>query len=61
MAESTLELSTSHILTKQLHALFQLHSNINVNRGLVNMQLAATHMSFMLDKNSEEIVSCFRL
>lgn len=46
---------------QQLHALFMLHSNLNVNKTLVNMQLAATHISFMMQERTEEGVCLYKL
>ncbi|KAF8814522.1 hypothetical protein BYT27DRAFT_7250018 [Phlegmacium glaucopus] len=40
---------------KQLHALFQLHSNIAADKSLFNMQLPAMHIVFMLDHNPDII------
>jgi hypothetical protein len=40
--------SASNLPTQQLQALFRLHSNMNVDKSLINLQLAATHISFML-------------
>jgi hypothetical protein len=42
--------------TTQLHALFKLHSSIASDKCLFNMQLAAMHMSLMLQHKSDDIV-----
>lgn len=47
---------TSDIRKKQLQALFQLHANMGADKGLFNLQLAAAHISFMLQYSSETIV-----
>ena len=44
---------------RQLHALFNLHSNLNVNKTLINMQLAATHIAYMVQKQTEAHVCRF--
>lgn len=43
--------------TRQLHALFKLNSGLAADKALFNLQLAATHISFMLSHSSEEPVS----
>jgi hypothetical protein len=48
--------TASNLPTKQLLALFQLHSNMNVDKSLINLQLAATHISFMLEFQASENV-----
>ena len=51
-----MNVATSDIPAEQLHALYRLHSGMNVNKGLIDLQLAATHISFMLQQQSEENV-----
>ena len=48
----------SNLPGQQLNALFHLHTSMDVNKSLINIQLAATHISFMLESQSEENVSC---
>ena len=48
--------AASNLPTQQLQALFRLHSNMNVDKSLINLQLAATHISFMMQLNSKENV-----
>ncbi|KIM38064.1 hypothetical protein M413DRAFT_13028 [Hebeloma cylindrosporum] len=38
--------------SRQLHALYNLHTNMRNNKPLFNLQLAATHIAFMLDHDS---------
>ena len=42
-----MNIDSSDLPAHQLHALYQLHSDMTVNKMLVNMQLAATHIVFM--------------
>jgi len=56
-ANENLAISSLDFPTQQLHALYDLHRNMGADKALFNMQLAATHISFMLHHNSEEIVS----
>jgi hypothetical protein len=48
--------SASNLPTQQLQALYRLHSNMNVDKSLINLQLAATHISFMLQQHAEKNV-----
>jgi hypothetical protein len=48
--------STSNIRIRQLHALFQLHTDMGADKALFNMQLVAAQISFMLHYTSENIV-----
>jgi hypothetical protein len=48
--------SASNHPTQQLRALFRLHSNMNVDKSLINLQLAATHISFMLQLHTNRKV-----
>ena len=57
-ANLAMNITTSDLPTHQLHALFQLHSNMNVNKTLINLQLAATHISFMMQRQIKEDVGC---
>jgi len=43
----------SRFTCTQLHELFQLHSDMTVNKTLINMQLAATHIAFMLQQQTK--------
>jgi len=52
-----MNVSLSDLPAQQLQALFQLHSDTNVNKTLVNLQLAATHIAFMVQQQIEEHVS----
>ena len=52
-------LLSTDLPTLQLHALFKLNSALAVDKALFNLQLAATHISFMLSHNSEEPVCDF--
>jgi hypothetical protein len=54
-------MASSDLPTRQLHALFQLHSDITVSKTLVNMQLAATHIAFMLDRQTKARVRRFNV
>lgn len=60
-ANTSINVTASDLTTRQLHALFQLHSNLNVNKSLVNIQLAATHISFMLQEQCEPHVRSHKL
>ena len=53
------DLSDSNLPTHQLHALFTLHSDLNVNKTLINMQLAATHIAFVVQELTKEPVCHF--
>jgi hypothetical protein len=50
------ESASSNLPTQQLRALFRLHSNMNVDKSLINLQLAATHISFMLQLHTNQKV-----
>ena len=58
---TTVDVPMTDLPTQQLHALFQLHSNINDEKSLVNLQLAATHIAFMLELKSGKNVSYYNL
>lgn len=51
-----MSVASSELPAYQLHALFQLHSNLTVNKTLVNMQLAAAHIAFMVQRQTKENV-----
>ena len=55
----TLAVPSTDLLTLQLHALFKLNSGLAADKALFNLQLVATHISFMLSHNSEEPVCGF--
>jgi len=52
-------LPSTDLPTLQLHALFKLDSGLAADRALFNLQLAATHISFMLSHSSEKPVCVF--
>ena len=52
-------LPSTDLPTLQLHVLFKLNSGLAADKALFNLQLAATHISFMLSHNSEEPVHGF--
>jgi len=52
-------LPSTDLPTLQLHALFKLDSSLAGDRALFNLQLAATHISFMLLHSSEDPVCGF--
>lgn len=41
------------LASRQVSALYQLHTSMNSNKALFNLQLAATHIAFMLDHDSD--------
>ena len=43
----------SSFSSRQLQALYRLHTTINKNKALFNLQLAATHIAFILDHDSD--------
>jgi hypothetical protein len=51
-----LESESSDLPAHQLQKLFELHSDLNVNKTLINMQLAATHIAFMVQAQIKENV-----
>ncbi|KAF8813075.1 hypothetical protein BYT27DRAFT_7207231 [Phlegmacium glaucopus] len=53
--QTPLDAAGTDLPTKHLHALFRLHSNMAADKSLFNMQLAVTHISFMLQYKSEDI------
>ena len=55
-AKSIMNVDSSDLPTHQLHALYRLHSDITVNKTLVNMQLAATHIAFMVQPQTNTSV-----
>jgi len=54
-----LESESSDLPAHQLQKLFELHSDLNVNKTLINMQLAATHIAFMVQAQTKENVYPF--
>jgi len=47
--------------SRELYALYNLHTNAATDRSLFNLQLAATHIAFMLDCAPGKNVSNFVL
>lgn len=45
--------------SRGLYALYKLQNNISLNRPLFNLQLAATHVAFMLDSSAGRNVGTF--
>ena len=56
-----MNIDSSDLPAHQLHALYQLHSDMTVNKMLVNMQLAATHIAFMVQQQTKEHVCCYKI
>jgi hypothetical protein len=52
-SKSTANVAPPDLPAHQLHELFQLHSDMTVNKTLINMQLAATHIAFMLQQQTK--------
>lgn len=49
-------LTFNSLASRQVSALYQLHTSMNNSKALFNLQLAATHLAFMLDHDSNEQV-----
>ena len=60
-SKSIMNVDSSDLPAHQLHALYQLHSDMTVNKTLVNMQLAATHIAFMVQQQTKEHVCCYKI
>jgi hypothetical protein len=45
--------------SRGLYALFKLQNNMAINKSLFNLQLAATHVAFMLDSSPGHNVGTF--
>ena len=55
------ETESSDLLAHQLQKLFELHSDLNANKTLINMQLAATHIAYMVQVQAKENVRPSRI
>lgn len=44
------------LVSRQLYALYDLHTSMVTSKPLFNLQLAATHVAFMLDHDTQEKV-----
>ena len=49
-----MDVATLDLPAHQLQELFKLQSGMNTNKILVNLQLAATHIAFMIQKQTED-------
>jgi hypothetical protein len=52
VAESNMDGSPFNLPARQLQELLKLHSGTNINKILINLQLAATHVAFMVQKQT---------
>jgi hypothetical protein len=51
-----MDVPTSDLPAHQLQELFKLQSGANTNKTLVNLQLAATHIAYMIQRQPDDHV-----